>query len=49
LIAGALAVGGIAMAPLPVLAVAGTLVSAAAFAAVLDIVKIPLFARLKIV
>ena len=49
LIASALAICGIAMAPLPALTVAGVLVSAAAFAVVLDLVKIPLFARLKIV
>jgi H+-transporting ATPase len=47
-IASTLAVGGIAMTPLPVLAVAGTLVAAIAFAFVLDAVKVPVFARLRI-
>jgi len=49
LIAAALAVGGIAMAPLPALAVVGTLATAAVFALVLDFLKLPLFARLEIV
>ena len=47
-IASTLAVGGIAMAPLPALLVAGTLAAAAAFAFVLDFVKVPVFARLGI-
>jgi H+-transporting ATPase len=47
-IASTLAVGGIAMTPLPPLLVAGTLGAAAAFAFVLDFVKVPLFARLGI-
>jgi H+-transporting ATPase len=47
-IASTLAVGGIAMAPLPALLVAGTLVAAAAFAFALDFVKVPVFARLGI-
>ena len=47
-IASTLAVGGIAMSPLPVLVVAGTLAAAAAFALVLDLVKVPVFARLGI-
>ncbi|MBI2718415.1 MAG: HAD-IC family P-type ATPase [Rhizobiales bacterium] len=47
-IASILAVGGIAMAPLPALVVAGTLAAATAFAFVLDMVKVPLFARLGI-
>jgi len=47
-IASTLAIGGIAMTPLPVLVVAGTLAVAAAFAFVLDFVKIPVFARLGI-
>jgi H+-transporting ATPase len=47
-IASALAVGGIAMAPLPVLLVLGTLAAAAAFALILDLVKVPVFARLGI-
>ncbi len=45
-IASALAVSGIAMTSLPPLVVAGTLAAAAAFAFVLDLVKIPVFARL---
>jgi H+-transporting ATPase len=48
LIASTLAVGGIAMTPLPGLVVAGTLAAAAAFAIVLDLAKVPLFARLGI-
>jgi H+-transporting ATPase len=47
-IAAILAVGGIAMTPLPPLVVAGTLAAAAAFAFVLDFVKVPVFARLGI-
>jgi H+-transporting ATPase len=47
-IASTLAVGGIAMASLPPLVVAGTLAAAAAFAFVLDLVKVPVFARLGI-
>jgi H+-transporting ATPase len=47
-IASALAAGGIAMAPLPVLLVVGTLAAAAAFALILDLVKVPVFARLGI-
>lgn len=47
-IASTLAVGGFAMAPLPPLVVAGTLAAAAAFAFLLDLVKVPLFARLGI-
>jgi H+-transporting ATPase len=46
MIASTLAIGGIAMAPLPVLVVTGTLAAAMAFAVVLDFVKVPLFARL---
>jgi H+-transporting ATPase len=48
LIASTLALGGIAMTPLPALVVAGTLAAAAAFAFVLDMVKVPLFIRLGI-
>jgi len=48
LIAAALALTGIAMAPLPLVAVAGTLVAAAAFAFVMDFVKVPVFRRLAI-
>jgi H+-transporting ATPase len=47
-ITSTLAVGGIAMTPLPALLVAGTLAAAAAFAFVLDFVKVPVFARLGI-
>ena len=47
-IAAALAVGGIAMTPLPPLIVAGTLAAAVAFAFVLDLVKVPVFVRLGI-
>jgi H+-transporting ATPase len=43
-----LAVGGIAMTPLPARVVAGTLAAASALAFVLDVAKIPIFARLKI-
>src|SRR5208283_3972989 len=45
-IASTLAVGGIAMTPLPALIVAGTLAAAIAFALVLDFVKLLVFARL---
>jgi H+-transporting ATPase len=48
LIAGALAVGGIAMAPLPIVVVGGILVAAAAFAFLVDFAKVPIFAHLKI-
>jgi H+-transporting ATPase len=48
LIAATLAVAGIAMTPLSALAMAGTFTAAVAFALVLDVVKVPLFARLKI-
>jgi H+-transporting ATPase len=48
LIASTLAVAGIAMAPLPTIVVAGTLAAAATFALVLDVAKVPLFARLGI-
>jgi len=48
LIAAILAVGGIAMAPLPALVVAAVLAAATAFAVVLDFVKVPLFRRLQI-
>ena len=47
-IASTLAVGGIAMTPLPASVVAGALAAAAAFAFVLDVVKVPVFARLRI-
>jgi H+-transporting ATPase len=48
-IASILAIGGFAMTPLPALVIAGTLAAAAAFALVLDTVKLPVFARLGIV
>jgi H+-transporting ATPase len=48
LIASTLAVGGFAMTPLPAWVVAGTLVAAAAFAIILDFVKVPVFRRLRI-
>jgi H+-transporting ATPase len=47
-IASTLAVGGIAMTPLPPWMVAGTFAAAVAFAFVLDQVKVPVFARLRI-
>jgi H+-transporting ATPase len=47
-ITSTMAVGGIAMTPLPALLVAGTLAAAAAFAVVLDFVKVPVFVRLGI-
>jgi H+-transporting ATPase len=47
-IASTLAVGGFAMTPLPVWVVAGTLAAAAAFAIILDFVKVPVFRRLSI-
>ena len=49
LIASTLAIFGIAMAPVPVVVVAGTLVAAAAFAFVLDFAKVPVFKRLGII
>jgi H+-transporting ATPase len=48
LIISTLAIGGIAMAPLPVAVVAGEFAAAVAFGMVLDGVKIPVFARLRI-
>ena len=48
LIASSFAVSGFAMTPLPVSLVVGTLAAAAAFAFLLDVVKLPVFARLKI-
>jgi H+-transporting ATPase len=47
-IAATLAVGGVAMRPILALAVAGTLAAAIALALVLDLVKVPVFARLRI-
>jgi H+-transporting ATPase len=48
LIASSFAVSGFAMTPLPVSLVVGTLAAAAVFAFLLDLVKLPVFARLKI-
>jgi H+-transporting ATPase len=48
MIASVFAVSGIAMAPLSPLVIAGMLAAAVAFAFVLDLVKVPLFARLQI-
>ena len=48
LIASTLAIGGIAMASLPASVVTGTLVAAAVFAIVLDLLKVPIFRRLGI-
>ena len=45
-IASILAIGGIAMTSLPAPVVAGTLAAAAVFAFVLDLLKVPVFARL---
>ncbi len=47
-IAATLSVGGVAMTPLPALVVVSTLAAAAAFALVLDAVKVPVFRRLQI-
>ena len=47
-IACVLAVAGIAMEPLPAAVVASTLAAACAFAVALDLVKWPVFARLRI-
>jgi H+-transporting ATPase len=47
-IASILALGGIAMAPVPALIVAGTFAAAIAFAVILDCVKVPVFHRLGI-
>jgi H+-transporting ATPase len=47
-IASTLAVGGIGMTPLPVSAVASALAAAVALALTLDVVKVPIFAHLKI-
>jgi H+-transporting ATPase len=48
LIISTLAVRGIAMAPLPFSIVAGEFAAAVTFWLILDVVKIPVFARLKI-
>ena len=48
MIASTLAIAGIAMAALPVLMVAGTLAAAIVFAFLLDLLKVPVFHRLRI-
>jgi len=48
LIASALAICGIAMAPLPAFVVGGILVGAVVFAFVVDFAKVPMLKRLKI-
>jgi H+-transporting ATPase len=48
-IAAVLATGGILMKPLPIEIVLGALTTAAVFALVLELIKVPVFARLKIV
>jgi H+-transporting ATPase len=48
LIATTLSVAGIAMTPLPLPAVLGTLTAAAAFAVIFDFAKVPAFRRLGI-
>ena len=48
LIASSLAISGIAMAPLPVLVIAATFGASVAFSLVLDLIKAPVFARLRI-
>jgi H+-transporting ATPase len=48
LIISTLAIGGIAMAPLPVSVVAGEFAAAIVFGLILDVVKIPVFVRLQI-
>jgi H+-transporting ATPase len=48
LIISSLAAFGIAMAPLPIVVIGGEFVAAIAFGAILDVIKIPVFARLRI-
>jgi H+-transporting ATPase len=48
LIISTLAVFGIAMTPLPIAIIAGEFAAAIAFGVVMDLVKIPVFARLSI-
>jgi H+-transporting ATPase len=48
LIASALAIAGIAMTPLSAVVVIGTLIAAVVFAVLLDLIKVPLFQRLRI-
>jgi len=47
-IAATLAITGLAMAPLPVILVGGVIVAAVAFGVILDLVKIPVFAKFRI-
>ncbi|HLM97718.1 MAG TPA: HAD-IC family P-type ATPase [Bryobacteraceae bacterium] len=49
LIASTLAICGIAMNPLPIFVVGGILVAAAVFAFIVDVAKVPVFKRLRIV
>jgi H+-transporting ATPase len=48
LIASTLAIGGIAMTPLPIFVVGGIFVAAVVFGCILDFAKVPVFNRLKI-
>ena len=48
LLASILAIGGIAMTPLPILVIAATFAAAAAFGFILDMLKVPVFVRLGI-
>jgi H+-transporting ATPase len=48
LIISLLAAFGIAMAPLPIAVIASVFAAAATFGAILDLVKIPVFRRLRI-
>jgi len=48
LIASTLAIGGIAMTPLPVFVAGGTFAAAAVFAVIVDFAKVPVFHRLGI-
>ena len=47
-IATTLAITGLAMAPVPATLVGGVVVAAVAFGAILDLLKIPVFAKLRI-
>jgi H+-transporting ATPase len=49
LIASTLAACGIAMTPLPIFVVGGTLVAAAVFAFIVDLAKVPVFNRLGLI
>jgi H+-transporting ATPase len=46
LIISTLAISGIAMAPLPIAVIAGEFAAAVVFGAIVDVIKIPVFARL---